>query len=308
MKRISIFILALVVLAISCGQSADQVETEAPPADMPEEISQPVEDILPTDTEAPAKAPSPSDTPDQVIEGQIKPGMYIVGIDEDQIASGIYFGEGASCYWERLSGLGGTFDEIIANAGPEGQFYVEIQETDVAFSIDRCTITPLDNIPAPIEFEMPVEPGMYLIGRDIESGLYQGTGDSCYWERLSGLGGTFDDIIANDGPDGQFYVEVKDTDLAFTLTRCSMTQLDQISPPPEFLTHLEPGMYLVGRDIEAGLYQGSGEDCYWERLKNVSGGFDGIIANDGPDGSFFVEIAPNDFAFRINHCSVDLVE
>jgi hypothetical protein len=66
-------------------------------------------------------------------------------------------------------------------------------------------------------------------------------------------------------------------------------------------------MYLVGRDIEAGLYQGSGESCYWERLKNVAGGLDAIIANDGPEGDFFVQISPTDSAFRINQCTVDQV-
>jgi hypothetical protein len=243
-----------------------------------------------------------------MIEGLVEPGMYRVGIDDGQIAPGIYMGNGTSCYWERLSGLGGTFDDIIANAGPEGQFYVEIKDTDMAFSLDRCSILPLDRVPAPTEPLIPIEPGMYLIGRDIEAGIYHGNGDSCYWERLRGLGGTFDDIIANDGPEGQFYLEVLDSDLALNLNRCSILPFDQLPAQTAFLTHLEPGMYLVGRDIEAGLYQGTGESCYWERLRNVAGEFDGIIANDGPEGSFFVEISPTDFAFRINRCSLDLSE
>lgn len=39
------------------------------------------------------------------------------------------------------------------------------------------------------------------------------------------------------------------------------------------------GTYQVGDDITAGTYRNDGSDrCYWERLSNGGGGFDGIIA------------------------------
>jgi len=42
------------------------------------------------------------------------------------------------------------------------------------------------------------------------------------------------------------------------------------------------GTYKVGDDITAGSYKTSGapSGCYWERLKNDSGKFDAILAND----------------------------
>jgi hypothetical protein len=83
---------------------------------------------------------------------------------------------------------------------------------------------------------------------------------------------------------------------------------EKIPAPSAFLTHLDEGTYLIGRDIEAGLYQGQGDSCYWARLRNVSGGTRSIIANNISDGNFFVQIAPTDFAFTIKRCPVDLAK
>ena len=51
-----------------------------------------------------------------------------------------------SCYWERLSGLSGSFDDIITNENVDSgqQAFVEISPTDVAFKADDCgTWTPV---------------------------------------------------------------------------------------------------------------------------------------------------------------------
>ncbi len=45
--------------------------------------------------------------------------------------------------------------------------------------------------------------------------------DSCYWERLSGLSGDFDDLIANDNANGSYYVTIDASDVAFT-TDCKL--------------------------------------------------------------------------------------
>ena len=222
MKRLFTFVMALAVLAIACGQSTDQIGSLIPPTEGPTATFKPGETNVPTNTRPPTETPSPSATSTPKFEGLFVPGMYLVGTDAGQIAPGIYEGMGENCYWERLSGLGGTFDDIIANDGPDGQFYVEVKDTDMAFSINRCSILPLDNVPAPTEFLTHVEPGMYLIGRDIEAGLYQGNGESCYWERLKNVAGGFDGIIANDGPDGNFFVQIAPTDFAFSINRCSV--------------------------------------------------------------------------------------
>lgn len=45
--------------------------------------------------------------------------------------------------------------------------------------------------------------GTYKVGEDITAGSYKTTGTEfgCYWERLKGDSGEFDDIIANDNID-----------------------------------------------------------------------------------------------------------
>ena len=59
-------------------------------------------------------------------------------------------------------------------------------------------------------------PGTHLVGSDIEPGLYRSEGEVTYFERLSGLSGEFDDIIANEGrSEGPVLIEIKATDVAF---------------------------------------------------------------------------------------------
>ena len=63
--------------------------------------------------------------------------------------------------------------------------------------------------------------GTWLVGSDIQPGRYRtfvegdSALDSCYWARLSGLTGSFDDLIANDNAMGSVYVDILSTDVAF---------------------------------------------------------------------------------------------
>lgn len=68
---------------------------------------------------------------------------------------------------------------------------------------------------------------------------------------------------------------------------------------------LSPGTYLVETEMQPGIYKGKGssESCYWARLKDLSGEFDAIIANDIATGQFYVEVKSSDFAFE-TRCEV----
>ena len=130
-----------------------------------------------------------------------------------------------SCYWARLKGVSGSFDEIIANDNAVGQFYIEVRDSDGYLEID-CEIISIAEWPTPSVLLSSLDPGTYLVGRDIAFGTYRGeTGEeilnSCYWERLSGLTGEFEHIIANDNANGQFYVEVLPSDRALN-TSCPL--------------------------------------------------------------------------------------
>lgn len=64
--------------------------------------------------------------------------------------------------------------------------------------------------------------GQWIVGEDIQAGVYRndGNGNYCYWERLSGLSGSLDDVITNGLPQGPVSVEIMETDTAFSTQGC----------------------------------------------------------------------------------------
>ncbi len=136
-----------------------------------------------------------------------KDGTYRVGVD---ILPGMYkaTGTGNSCYWARLGSFSGSFDDVNDNDIGPANTYVEILPGDVGFRSQRCG--GWTRIAAPAQGQAPVPStgarattitadGTYRVGIDILPGTYygHGTGDTCYWATLSGLSGSFDDIIEN---------------------------------------------------------------------------------------------------------------
>jgi hypothetical protein len=61
-----------------------------------------------------------------------------------------------------------------------------------------------------------------IVGLDIQPGTYASSGNNdCYWARLSGFGGTLDEIITNEFADGQQVVTISASDVGFESTRCN---------------------------------------------------------------------------------------
>lgn len=144
------------------------------------------------------------------------------------------------------------------------------------------------------------------VGRAGESAL-----DSCYWARLEDVTGSFDDIIVNDNAIGQFYVEVLNSD-GYLKTACNITPIASWPAPSSPLVRLEAGTYLVGRDIEAGTYQGKAgegvlDSCYWARLSSLTSDLRNIIANDNAIGSFYVKVLPSDYALT-TRCTLERID
>ncbi|MFI8347536.1 hypothetical protein [Streptomyces sp. NPDC085596] len=76
-------------------------------------------------------------------------------------------------------------------------------------------------------------------------------------------------------------------------------------PPSSFSGE---GQYLVGEDVQAGTYRTGGPEedsiipnCYWARLKNASGEFDAIIANDNLQGQGRVTLNKGEY-FKTSGC------
>ena len=63
--------------------------------------------------------------------------------------------------------------------------------------------------------------GTHIIGLDIQPGIYRAPGgERCLWHRLSGIGGTFSEIIAMDAFPQRPTVEILSDDKAFNSEDC----------------------------------------------------------------------------------------
>jgi len=146
--------------------------------------------------------------------------------------------------------------------------------------------------------------GTYQVGTDIQPGTYRTREGSpgCYYERLSGFSGEFDDILANGNADAPAVIAIKPTDAGFTSQDCG-TWTKDLSAITDSKTSFGEGAYIVGTDIELGTYRNSGSSgCYYERLSSFTGDFNGIIANDNADEPAVVTIEPTDAGFQSNDC------
>ena len=147
--------------------------------------------------------------------------------------------------------------------------------------------------------------GTWVIGNDIQAGTYRSskTGNSCYWERLSGFSGELDDIIANGVTDAIWVVEIASTDAGFSTERCG-TWTEATSATTSSLTSpFGDGVFLVGMDISPGTWKSPGGDyCYWARLSGFSGELGHIKTNGAGGSNNILTIEPADKGFESSNC------
>ena len=146
--------------------------------------------------------------------------------------------------------------------------------------------------------------GTFHVGAGIQPGTYRtrvAAPLGCYWERLSGFGGTIDEVIANDFTAGTSVVTIAPTDAGFSSSRCGTWTTD-LSPIVLPGAAFSEGTFIVGTDLAPGTYQSSSSvsGCYWARLSGFSGALDDIIANDFTDAPAIVTISPTDVGFQTN--------
>jgi hypothetical protein len=145
--------------------------------------------------------------------------------------------------------------------------------------------------------------GTHRVGSDIAAGRYfTDPATSCYWERVSGFGGTLGEILANDfvGFDAaQLIVDILPSDLGFKTEPACRTWFNT----PRFggQSTIRPGTWLVSSQITPGTYRAAaGPGCYWERLRDFTGNISGVIANDfvSGGGTQLVTISGGDLGFH----------
>jgi hypothetical protein len=126
----------------------------------------------------------------------------------------------SNCYWERLSGFSGATSDIIANDNTDAPSVVTIKKSDAGFSSSSCApwVTDLSAITAS---RTTFGDGTYIVKTDLDPGTYKSSGGlGCYWERLSGFGGTSAEILANNNVDGPTIVTVEASDAGFSSHSC----------------------------------------------------------------------------------------
>jgi hypothetical protein len=159
--------------------------------------------------------------------------------------------------------------------------------------------------PAPTTAAGGIRDGTHLVGSDIQPGTYRSNnvGAGCYWARLSGLGGTVDEIIANENATGPAIVTVAASDRAFSSVGCAPWLAVAEGGRGAPATPFGSGTFAVGADVAPGTWRADGgTNCYWARLRSFAGGVEAIVANESRDGPVVAEIGNGDVGFTSVGC------
>lgn len=149
-------------------------------------------------------------------------GTFVVGTD---IAAGLWRSNTAasgSCYWERLAGFSGTSAHLLANGLGGGPAVVMIASGDAGFHSSGCGSWAQVTGPITSSQTAPFGPGTFIVGTDIAPGTWRsdGTGSSCYWERLGGFSGLSADLLANQFGSAPAQVTITPIDQGFASSGC----------------------------------------------------------------------------------------
>ena len=249
-------------------------------------------------------------------------GTYLVG---PEIAPGRYRAPGVSggCWWKRLSRFGGHFHSgvIVSTIGRGWTTLVDIKPSDAGFHSWGCgTWTPeLSPVLAPGE---AISNGTFLVGVDLAPGRYRALtpGDIrwCYWARLSGFGGTGDEVLGHlYGYPGylggaSLIVEIKPSDVGFyTDDDCGEWTPDTGQPVEWPNSQLRDGVYYVGTEVAPGRYRSASPSpnhwtgCSWWRLSGFGGSegeFLGSFHATWDTDSSIVDITATDAGFASSGC------
>lgn len=146
--------------------------------------------------------------------------------------------------------------------------------------------------------------GTWEVGKDIKPGTYRtrSGSSSCYYSRLSGFGGSLNEIISNENTDAPVVVTIEESDKGFKSSRCG-TWTQDLSQITTSKTSFGDGIFIVGTDIEPGKYKNAGSDgCYYSRLSGFSGSLGNIISNENTSDVAIVTIALTDKGFKSSRC------
>jgi hypothetical protein len=144
-----------------------------------------------------------------LVPGEVPPGTYR-NSDSSQF-----------CSWSRLSGSPGSWNVIESWLTDEIDI-VTISPSDDGFESIDCGTWSSDLSPRTSSPTADFAGGSFLVGSEVGAGIWRNSDSSgsCYWERLSGFGGSISEIIDNEFSTSIQTVTIASTDLGFSSERC----------------------------------------------------------------------------------------
>ena len=232
-------------------------------------------------------------------------GIFLVGTDvaADTYRSGP---SDEKCYWARLSGFSGNFADVIAGEYTEHRTLATITDGDEGFDSEGCGTWSNDLSPITSSPTAPFGGGTFLVGTDVAADTYRSgpSGETCYWNRLSGFRSQFVDVIAGDVIEHRTLVTIDGSDRGFQSDGCGTwsNDLSPITPSP--IAPFGGGTFLVGTDVAPGTWQNddSSKGCVWRRLSGFSGEPKETIDVDLTQEQAVVTIADDDAGFESSDC------
>lgn len=121
----------------------------------------------------------------------------------------------------------------------------------------------------------------------------------------SGSGGSTAATASGSGPTVTVTAEADSATTATVTAHPTATRTIKVKipPPPPKKVIDGDGTWVVGQDIKPGTYRNSdGGECYWARLKGLTGDFSELLANGNTAGQAVVTIKPTDKGFQTERC------
>jgi hypothetical protein len=138
---------------------------------------------------------------------EVKPGTYRATAD-------------GSCTWARLGEPVASLEPTLGSAVGSGPRLATIGRRDVAFRSIGCGRWPSD-LSRVTQDRSAFGDGSYLVGDDVAAGGYVSSGNgSCSWARLSGFGGSPEEVIDSGLATGPQEVTIHASDTGFTSSGC----------------------------------------------------------------------------------------
>ncbi|MFZ5353228.1 MAG: hypothetical protein ACOZCL_10975 [Bacillota bacterium] len=170
--------------------------------------------------------------------------------------------------------------------------------------------TPEDKAPPapPQESVSWLKAGMYKIGDDIQAGEYflmADEGQYAYFQLSKDSTGSLESIITNDNFSSSRYITAAEGQY-LEVVNAKLISVDKAPIQAPVNGAFQPGMYKVGRDIEAGEYKvipEAGGYAYYEVAKDSTGSLGSIVTNDNFTSEKYVTVQDGQY-IKINDCTI----